>query len=142
MDRGCLALPQGSGKADWGREMVSGMAWILIGLALLAGVGLTLVWEHYRSRALLLEGALDALPIAAQIVLDGRRVVCANAACRAQFEDAVTPLPELLRRRAFDEAGGAALERLTRTPRGGRAELALAAAPGGPRWWEVDSPPG
>jgi hypothetical protein len=82
--------------------MVSGLAWILIGLALLAGVGLTLVWEHYRSRALLLEGALDALPIAAQIVLDGRRVVCANAACRAQFENAVTPLPELLRRRAFD----------------------------------------
>ena len=85
--------------------MVSGLAWILIGLALVAGVGLTLVWERYRSRALLLQSALDALPIAAQIVLDGRRVVYANAACRAQFEDAVTPLPELLRRRAFDEAG-------------------------------------
>ena len=120
--------------------MVSGMAWILIGLALLAGVGLTLVWEHYRSRALLLEGALDALPIAAQIVLDGRRVICANAACRAQFEDAVTPLPDLLRRRAFDEAAGAALERLIRAP-GGRAELALAAAPGEPGWWEVIARP-
>ena len=121
--------------------MVSGLAWILIGLALLAGVGLTLVWERYRSRALLLEGALDALPIAAQIVLDGRRVVCANAACRAQFENAVTPLPELLRRRAFDEAAGAALERLTRTSGGGRAELALTAAPGEPGWWEVIARP-
>ena len=121
--------------------MVSGLAWILIGLALLAGVGLTLVWERSRSRALLLEGALDALPIAAQIVLDGRRVVCANAACRAQFEDAVTPLPELLRRRAFDEAAGAALERLTRTSGGGRAELALTAAPGEPGWWEVIARP-
>jgi signal transduction histidine kinase len=121
--------------------MVSGLAWILIGLALLAGVGLTLVWERYRSRALLLEGALDALPIAAQIVLDGRRVVCANAACRAQFEDADTPLPELLRRRAFDEAAGAALERLTRASGGGRAELALAAAPGEPGWWEVIARP-
>jgi len=121
--------------------MVSGLAWILIGLALLAGVGLTLVWERYRSRALLLEGALDALPIAAQIVLDGHRVVCANAACRAQFENAVTPLPELLRRRAFDEAAGAALERLTRTSGGGRAELALTAAPGEPGWWEVIARP-
>jgi len=121
--------------------MVSGLAWILIGLALLAGVGLTLAWERYRSRALLLEGALDALPIAAQIVLDGRRVVCANAACRAQFENAVTPLPELLRRRAFDEAAGAALERLTRTSGGGRAELALTAAPGEPGWWEVIARP-
>jgi signal transduction histidine kinase/CheY-like chemotaxis protein len=121
--------------------MVSGLAWILIGLALVAGVGLTLVWERYRSRALLLESALDALPIAAQIVLDGRRVVCANAACRAQFEDAVTPLPELLRRRAFDEAAGAAVERLTRSPVGGRAELALTAAPGEPGWWEVIARP-
>src|SRR4029077_1427930 len=121
--------------------MVSGLAWILIGLALLAGVGLTLVWERHRSRALLLEGALDALPIAAQIVLDGRRVVGPNAACRTQFEDAVTPLPELLRRRAFDEAAGAARERLTRTSVGGRAELALAAAPGEPGWWEVIARP-
>ena len=121
--------------------MVSGLAWILIALALLAGVGFTLVWERHRSRALLLEGALDALPIAAQIVLDGRRVVCANTACRAQFEDIVTPLPELLRRRAFDEAASAALERLTRSAGGGRAELALAAAPGEPGWWEVIARP-
>jgi two-component system cell cycle sensor histidine kinase/response regulator CckA len=121
--------------------MVSGLAWILIGLALVAGVGLTLVWERHRSRALLLENALDALPIAAQIVLDGRRVVCANAACRAQFEDAITPLPELLRRRAYDEAASAALERLNRSPFGGRAELALAAAPGEPGWWEVIARP-
>jgi two-component system cell cycle sensor histidine kinase/response regulator CckA len=121
--------------------MVSGLALILIGLALVAGVGLTLVWERYRSRALLLQSALDALPIAAQIVLDGRRVVYANAACRAQFEDAVTPLPELLRRRAFDEAAGAALQRLTRVPAGGRAELALAGVPGEPGWWEVIARP-
>ena len=118
--------------------MISGFAWTLIGLATVAGAGLALAWDQYResARRSLLEGSLDALPMAAQVVA-GRRVVYANAACASQFEDATQPMPQLLRQQAVGEAAAAELARLVDSPAGGRAEVTVATSVGETEWREI-----
>jgi signal transduction histidine kinase/ActR/RegA family two-component response regulator len=123
--------------------MISGLAWILIGLALVAGAGLALAWSGHRERhrRMLLEGSLDALPMAAQIIHGGRRVIFANIACRSQFEDATVALPELLRRQAVGDTASADIERLRASPAGGRAEIAVATPVGETEWREITVQP-
>jgi signal transduction histidine kinase/CheY-like chemotaxis protein len=121
--------------------MLSGLAWIVTGLAVVAAAGLGLAWMRTWAQLQLLEGAVNALPLAAQIVADGRRVISANAACRREFEAAATPLPIQLRRQAQGEAAAAELARLEQSPDGGRARLAIAAPGGETVWREVIAEP-
>jgi signal transduction histidine kinase len=120
--------------------MSSGLAWILIGLALVGatGLGAALVLSHARLR--LTTRALNALPVSVQIV-NGSRVIFSNTACRNEFPDAVTPMVELLRRRAAGEPAEAELARLGQSGGGGRAALAISSASGETDWREVIAEP-
>src|SRR5690242_4931576 len=121
--------------------MPSGLVWILTGAALIAAAGFALAWIRARARLRLMDGALDVLPVAAQIVAGGRRVVAANAACRSQFEDATIALPALLRRHVQGEVAAAELTRLAQAAEGGRARLAVATSSGETAWREVIAQP-
>ena len=88
--------------------MSSGLAWILIGVALVAATGLGAALLLSRARLRLAPRALNALPVSVQIVR-GSRVIFSNTACRNEFPDAVTPMAELLRRRAAGEPAEAEL---------------------------------
>src|SRR6516165_9548831 len=120
--------------------MSSGLAWILIGLALVAATGLGAALIHSRARLRLTTRALNALPVSVQIV-SGSRVIFSNTACRNEFPDAVTPMAELLRRRAAGEPAEAELARLGQSAGGGRAALAIASASGETDWREVIAEP-
>jgi signal transduction histidine kinase/CheY-like chemotaxis protein len=119
--------------------MSTGIPLILLASVLVAVVAFAVSWDQRRGRGrrVLLEQALDALPVAAQVVLDRRQVVLANAACRSQFANAMVPLPELLSQQAVGEAAGAEISRLVDSPEGGQAELAVATDLGEIAWREV-----
>lgn len=121
--------------------MPSGVVWILTGAAVIAAAGFALAWMRARARLRLIDGALDVLPVAAQVVAGGRRVVAANAACRSQFEDASIALPALLRRQVQGEVAAAELARLAQAAEGGRARLAVATSSGETAWREVIAQP-
>jgi signal transduction histidine kinase len=120
--------------------MLSGLAWILIGLAVVAATGLGVVLARCRARLRLTAGALNALPVSAQIV-SGGRVIFANTACRNQFPDTMTPMPELLCRQAAGEAPAAELARLGQSAAGGRVTLPISVASGEIDWREVIAEP-
>jgi two-component system cell cycle sensor histidine kinase/response regulator CckA len=113
---------------------LAAIGWIV---ALAAGMGLGLaagLWYGRRPRGAA-ENALEALPIQAQIVAGGRRVLYANAALRHAHEDWRTPLPQLLNQQAVGEGAQQELSRLS--PDGGWAEVSVATSLGEIGWREV-----
>jgi len=119
------------------------LAWILVGLAFAAGAGLACAWIQVRElrRRAVLARALDALPMAAQVVVGGRRVVFANAACRASFEESGLPLPELLRQQAVGEAAASDIAGLLAATGAAQAEITVATPVGETGWREVTVQP-
>ena len=119
--------------------MITRLPLFLLASVLVAVAAFAVAWDQRRGRGrrVLLEQALDALPVAAQVILDRRQVLFANAACRSQFANAMVPLPELLAQQAVGEAASGEISRLVGAPEGGQAELAVATDLGEIAWREV-----
>ena len=124
--------------------MLSGLAWVLIGLAFVAAAGLGAALTLSRARLRLTTRALNSLPVSVQIV-SGSRVIFSNTVCRDEFPDA--SMAEVLSRRAAGEAPEAELVRLGQSAGGGRVTLAISVPSGEIDWREVivaplGTPPG
>jgi signal transduction histidine kinase/CheY-like chemotaxis protein len=120
-------------------DMITTLPLILLASVLVAVAASAVAWDQRRGRGrrILLEQALDAIPVAAQVILDRRQVVFANTACHDLFANAMVPLPELLGQQVVGEAASAEIDRLVNTPEGGQAELAVATDLGEIAWREV-----
>jgi len=117
---------------------LAAIGWIV---ALAAGIALGVaagLWHGRRARRAA-ERALEVLPIQAQIVAGGRRVLYANGALRQAHEDWRTPLSQLLKQQAVDGSAQQELSRLS--PAGGRVEVSVATALGEIGWREIAMQP-